>query len=79
MAYATALLEDGQFDPRMVSAIAGRPDDSVDLELSPVREANRSPVGADDARLQADPVPLPEVAWTRADQRVTCPQLPAEA
>src|SRR6185503_18406009 len=79
VAYAPALLEDGQLDPRMVGAIARRPDDRVDLELSPVREANRSPVGADDASLQVDPVPLPELAWTRADQRVTSPQLPAEA
>ena len=35
MAQAPVLVEDGQLDPRVVGAEAGRPDDGVDLELAP--------------------------------------------
>ena len=70
VAQAPVLVEDRQLDPGVVGAIARRPDDGVDLELAAVFEANRVPVGVDDARLDLDPVALLELAWARADQRV---------
>ncbi len=53
VAQAPVGVEDRRLDPGVVGPVAGRPDDGVDLELAAVREADRAPVGVDDARLRA--------------------------
>src|SRR5918992_2857100 len=66
--------EDRCRDPGVIGAVAGRPDHGVDFELAAVGEADRATLGADDPRLQADPVAT-KLARARTDQRVAlaCP------
>src|ERR671930_965389 len=76
---ATTGIDDGQVDPRVVGAVAGRPDDRGDVELAAVVEAHRVAVSIHRARFQLDAVTLLQLAWTRADQSVARAQLAAEA
>ena len=74
---ATVGVEDGQLDPRVVGAVAGRPDDAVGLDLAAVGEAQRPPRDADETRLQGDAVTA-HVARARSDQRVAVLQATAD-
>ena len=68
----------GSVDPRVVGAVAGRPDDRVDLELAAVVERDRAPGRLHCARSQPDAVAAPELSRARADQRLPAPQLAPE-
>src|SRR5215211_7928423 len=68
VAQAAIVIDDGQVDPRVVSAVTGRPDDGVDLELATVIEAQRVAVSIYRARFQLDAVTLLELARARSDQ-----------
>src|SRR5919109_3192319 len=67
---APVLIAHRRLDPRVVGAVARRPDHGVDVEVAAVGEADRASARGDDARLQVDAVAPPELARARADQRV---------
>src|SRR5215831_1380436 len=75
---AAVVVEDRRLDPRVVRAIARRPDDGVDLELAAILEAHRAIFRIDCSGFHLDAVALPELARTGSDQRLACAQPPAE-
>src|SRR4029077_2599999 len=72
--YATVWIEHGKLDPRVVRAVAGGPDQRVDLEFAPILEANRLSRGIHGPRLQLDSMPLPQLARARSDERIPMSQ-----
>src|SRR5215216_5596049 len=67
---APVLIDDRKADPRVVGAVAGGPDDRVDLDLVPVVRADRAPSDGRGAWFQFYAITARYLARARADQRV---------
>src|SRR5919106_3028540 len=76
---APVLIDDRKVDPRIVGAVAGGPDDRVDLDLVSVVGADRAPSDGRGARFQFYAITARYLAGARADQRVPVFQPLSEA
>ena len=64
LTHAPVRIEHGKLDPRVVRAVAGGPDQRVNLEVAPILETGHPSRGIHRPRLQLDPIPLPQLART---------------
>src|SRR3712207_7158984 len=55
-------------DPRVIGAVARRPDHAVDVELAAVGEPDCASTGADHPRLHLDAVALPQLTRARRSE-----------
>src|SRR6516225_9173646 len=72
------LIENRHVDPRVVRAVAGRPDHRIGTDRAAVFKAEGASHGLDGARLQLD-AGASQLAWARPDQCVARAQLSTEA